>query len=89
MLQLGHEQSPANPGEPVATLTDIKRDLGLQYGVPLPVAYRQSARRETAEAARRYESERQGLAALFLAEVGRIDMLIAEPNSFVRSSIKG
>jgi len=46
--------------------------------VTLPVAYRQSARREIADAARRYESERPGLAATFIAEVGRIEALISE-----------
>jgi hypothetical protein len=46
--------------------------------VALPVAYRQSARREITDAARRYESERRGLAATFIAEVGRIEALIPE-----------
>jgi toxin ParE1/3/4 len=46
--------------------------------VALPVAYRQSARHEIADAARRYESERQGLAAIFLTEVARIEALISE-----------
>ncbi|HTE81797.1 MAG TPA: hypothetical protein VK634_14010 [Reyranella sp.] len=42
------------------------------------VAYRQAARREITDAARRYESERRGLAATFLAEVVRIEAAISE-----------
>ena len=44
----------------------------------LLVAYRQAARREITDAAGRYEGERRGLAATFLAEVVRIEAAISE-----------
>jgi plasmid stabilization system protein ParE len=46
--------------------------------VPLPVVYRQAARRDVIEAARDYELERPGLAGAFIAEVERIEEFISE-----------
>ncbi|MGE5150459.1 MAG: hypothetical protein ACM3II_10100 [Rhodospirillaceae bacterium] len=42
----------------------------------LPVVYRQSARSEVVATARWYERERVGLAAMFIAEVERIEACV-------------
>jgi hypothetical protein len=57
--------------------------------VAFPVAYRQLARREIIDTARRYESERQGLAAIFLAEVERIEALISEAPQLYQAVERG
>ena len=44
----------------------------------LPVVYRQSARHEITDAAFRYERDRSGLAAAFVADVARIERLLME-----------
>ncbi|MDP1839097.1 MAG: hypothetical protein Q8N31_15240 [Reyranella sp.] len=46
--------------------------------MPLLVVYRQAARRDIIDAARHYESERTGLGAAFVAEVGRVEGHIAD-----------
>jgi hypothetical protein len=53
--------------------------------VSLPVVYRQSARQEIVDAARRYERERKGLAAAFTAEVSRIESLLSETPSLYQT----